>query len=393
MAMNVALAILGYVLFVGLILAHEWGHYIAAKRAGVKVEEFGLGFPPRAYGKKRKDGMILSVNWLPLGGFVKLKGEHDMDRGKGTYGSASLKNKTKIMVAGVTVNFLIAILMFTVLALIGMPKIIDNQFKLESDNKIINQSLAVAVGQGTTAEQAGLRSGDIIKNLRPLNCQSVKETCAFTVINFNDLKLATESLAGQQVIADVKRGNQQLELKPKLLSSAEIAASQNQKAALGVSPAELAQYQATWSAPIVAVGFTAQVSWLTVKGIASALSGLAKTVAGLVTFNSPARVQGQTQATEQTGGILAIVKIIWNSGSLGLPFVLMIIGLLSLSLAIINLLPIPALDGGRLAVTYLFRVIKKPLTPRLEEKIHGTGMAVLLTLFVLITIVDVKRFY
>src|SRR3989344_3348028 len=83
--MQIAFFMLGFLLFVGLVLVHEWGHYLAAKRNGVKVEEFGLGFPPRAWGKKRKDGMILSLNWLPIGGFVKLKGEHDADTATGSW--------------------------------------------------------------------------------------------------------------------------------------------------------------------------------------------------------------------------------------------------------------------------------------------------------------------
>src|SRR3982750_1478914 len=115
---------LGLLLFISLILVHEWGHFIMARRNGVDVEEFGLGFPPRAYGKKRKSGMILSINWLPLGGFVKMKGEHDSDQRKGSFGAASLGAKTKIMLAGVTMNLIVGLALLTVLALIGMPKLI-----------------------------------------------------------------------------------------------------------------------------------------------------------------------------------------------------------------------------------------------------------------------------
>jgi regulator of sigma E protease len=396
-AMNIALAILGYLLFVGLILIHEWGHYIAAKRSGVKVEEFGLGFPPRAYGKKRKDGMILSINWLPLGGFVKLKGEHDMDKGKGSYGSASLKNKTKIMLAGITMNFLVAILMFTILAWIGMPKVIDNQFTVKSDKKVINQQMAVGyIDPDSPAAKAGIQSRDIITSIRPSSCAAGNQSCVYAIKDGTDLRSATKGLAGQSVNINVQRSGENLALSTTLRAEDEVEASKNTsqpKGYIGLVPVELEQYRSTWSAPVVAVGFTAQLTKLTLKGIATAFAGLGKAIAGLVTVNKEARVKGQTQATEQTGGIVAIVRIIWDSGSLGFAFMLMIIAILSLSLAIINLLPIPALDGGRLAVTYIFKFLKRPLTPALEERIHGTGMAVLLTLFVLITIVDVKRFY
>src|ERR1700754_4793476 len=106
--MQGVLSILAIILFMGLIIVHEWGHYIAARRNGVEVEEFGLGFPPRAWGKKRKDGMVLSLNWLPLGGFVKLKGENDSDTRKGSFGAATLAVKSKVMLAGVGMNLLTA---------------------------------------------------------------------------------------------------------------------------------------------------------------------------------------------------------------------------------------------------------------------------------------------
>ena len=108
--------ILGFVLFVLLVVVHEYGHFIMARRNNVEVEEFGIGFPPRAWKKKLKSGMLFTINWLPLGGFVKLKGEHDADKAKGSYGAASLWAKTKIIGAGVVMNLLVAIAMFTLLA-------------------------------------------------------------------------------------------------------------------------------------------------------------------------------------------------------------------------------------------------------------------------------------
>src|SRR5258708_737988 len=131
--MQILLAAFGFILFVGLVLVHEWGHLMVARRNGVEVEEFGLGLPPRAYSKKLKSGMILSLNWLPLGGFVKLKGEHDSDERPGSFGAATMWAKTKIMLAGVAANAVVGIALLTTLALIGMPKLIDNQFSVASD--------------------------------------------------------------------------------------------------------------------------------------------------------------------------------------------------------------------------------------------------------------------
>src|SRR3954464_2992547 len=123
--MQIFLFVIAILLFISLVLVHEWGHYIVARSNGVDVEEFGLGFPPRAWGKKLKSGMVLSLNWLPLGGFVKLKGEYDADTRAGSFGAASLWAKTKIMLAGVTMNLLVGLALLTILALVGMPKLLS----------------------------------------------------------------------------------------------------------------------------------------------------------------------------------------------------------------------------------------------------------------------------
>src|ERR1700709_1917609 len=131
------LFIIGALLFVSLVILHEWGHAMAARRNGVVVEEFGLGFPPRARSLGKWKGIEFTLNWLPLGGFVRLKGEHDADKSKGSFGAASLKAKTVIMLAGVAMNLVVAYLLFIVVALVGMPNIIPNQFTVPSDTKIV----------------------------------------------------------------------------------------------------------------------------------------------------------------------------------------------------------------------------------------------------------------
>ena len=103
--MEIILLILGLFMFVGLVVVHEFGHFLAARRSGVEVEEFGVGFPPRAKILTKKRGTVFTINWLPLGGFVKLKGENDADKTKGSYGAATLKNKVFIMVAGVGMTY------------------------------------------------------------------------------------------------------------------------------------------------------------------------------------------------------------------------------------------------------------------------------------------------
>ncbi len=141
--MSVGLLILGLVLFVCLVIVHEYGHFRAARKGGVEVEEFGLGFPPKIWGRKLKNKTLLSINILPLGGFVRLKGEHDADTAKGSYGAASLGRKVKIMTAGVVMNLATALGILTLLALIGMPRLVEKQFVIASESKVIKQEVLV----------------------------------------------------------------------------------------------------------------------------------------------------------------------------------------------------------------------------------------------------------
>jgi regulator of sigma E protease len=164
--------ILGIVLFILLVVVHELGHAIVARRNGVGVEEFGIGFPPRAWKRTLRNGTLLTLNWLPLGGFVRLKGEHDAADGPGTYGGATLWAKTKILLAGVAMNWLTAAFIFTILALTGMPELVKNQFTVPSDTTTsAPQILAGDVVNGSPAQRAGIAQGD---RLVALNGQTLK---------------------------------------------------------------------------------------------------------------------------------------------------------------------------------------------------------------------------
>jgi len=395
--MHILVFAIGIILFIGLVLVHEWGHFIVAKRNGVKSEEFGLGFPPRAWGKKLKSGMTLSLNWLPLGGFVKLKGENDSDERKGSLGAASLWAKSKIMLAGVTMNLLAGLAILTALALIGMPKLLtqDNvgqdQFTVASDTKIINQQLMVGpIQPGSPAQKAGFRSTD---TLMSISAGGVTKNVK-TVGQIHD---ATLDFAGQKVSIVYKRDGQIQQKQVRLLSKAEVRASQNTndpKGYLGIIPTSLQIQRSTWSAPIVAVGLTKQIVVLTFQGLGHAFAGLGSAIAGGVTGNHQARENGQDQASSQVGGPVAIGVALWDYGSLGINFMLFLIALISLTLALMNVLPIPALDGGRLAMMLVSRgIFHRPLTRAMEEKIVGASFALLMGLIVLITFVDVRRFF
>jgi regulator of sigma E protease len=364
------LLIIAILLFIGLVVVHELGHFIAARRGGVEVEEFGIGFPPRAWSRRLKSGLLLSLNWLPIGGFVRLKGENDADKRKGSFGAAKLSTKVKIMLAGVTMNLVTAFVILTALALLGMPRLIDNQYSFSKDSKVVrNDVLLGYVEPDSPAEKAGFKPND----------QLVKVS-GQTVETAEQLPNITKQFAGQNTQVEIRRDQKLIVTDVTLRTSQEVEASRNTndpKGYLGISPTEYTLVRSTWSAPIVAGGLIKQFTELTLKGIGRALWQLVSGNAG--------------EAGKQVAGPVGIFVLLSDGSSIGYEFILMIIAIISLTLAIMNILPIPALDGGRLFVTLLFKAIKKPLTKSREEWIHGTGFALLMMLFLLITVVDIRR--
>lgn len=365
--MLLALAI---ILFIGLVIVHEWGHFIAARRNGVDVEEFGIGFPPKAKTLARKNGTEYTLNWLPLGGFVRLKGEHDSDKTKGSFGAASLWAKTKIMLAGVVMNLLAAVVIFTGLAFVGMPQLVDNQFGVDSYKTIVRDDVVVggAVSE-SPASKAGLESGDILVSI---NGKAIAE--------HSQVSELTSNFAGQEVAVVYLRGDDKITANVLLNQDSETLNSQNEKQGnLGViNPGSIKVARYGLAAPLVGVGTTVQLTGLTYQGLGSLLASV---------FTADF-----STAADSVSGPIGVVSIFSIIDNLGILFILFFIGVISLTLAIMNALPIPALDGGRLFVTLLYRALRKPLTKRTEEIIHGTGFVALMLLFVLISIVDVKRF-
>lgn len=390
--MTIFLLIVGLVLFIGLVVVHEWGHFIAARRGGVVVEEFSIFFPPRIFSKKTKGGWQFSFGALPLGGFVKLQGEHDTDTGKGSFGAASLGVKTKIMAAGVVMNLVTAFVLFTMIALIGMPRLVDNQFTIKSDTRVTRNEVFVGyIEPGSPAAAAGFRSTDRLVGYKLPNSGQFRTLPAAT-----NLPPVTSRYAGQTVTFVLNRGGQTIEKTVTLRTDAAVRASlktANPKGHLGVQPSEFTLQRSTWSAPIVAGGVMTQFTGLTFEGLGKALAGVGGIIAGAATGNTPARQAAQTQASGQVAGPVGIFFVLKSGSVLGYQYMLFIIAIISLTLAIMNILPIPALDGGRLWLTLISRGLGKPLSPRTEELVNATGFAFLIGLIILISVVDVKRFF
>jgi regulator of sigma E protease len=396
--MGIFLLIVGLLLFIGLIITHELGHFWLARRNGVEIEEFGIFFPPTLYRRKTRGGWDFTLNLLPLGGFVKLKGEHDSDTDKGSFGAASLKAKSKIMFAGIGVNLATAYVLFMILALIGMPQLVGNQFTVPSDlhylRKATYKTIVQSVEKDSPAAQTAIRPGDVITAIGPVGGKL--KTASIT----DDVSSLTKDYSGQKIVVAYSRNGKQLRETVRLRSDAEVAAAAKggkQIGHLGVAtePSQngLTIVRSTWSAPIVAGGIMGQLTGLTVEGLGKALIGLGGTIAGGVTHNRVARQAAQTEASSQVSGPIGIFFVFKYGAELGFRFILMVVAVLALTLGVMNLLPIPALDGGRLWITLIAHALKRPLSAKREEFINATGFAVLLSLIILISVVDVRRFF
>lgn len=375
--------IVGLIALTLLVVIHELGHAVVARRNGVIVDEFAVGFPPRAWVKKLQKSFLgkdveYSINWLPLGGFVRLQGEYDSASKKGDYGAASYWVKTKIILAGVIMNWLTAIVLFTILAWVGLPKMIPNQFHIPSDTQTKTQKITVYYTiPGYPAEKSGLKKNDEIISIAGKNISSSDE-----------LIKMTRQLAGQKVSLEYKRGSDK--------KFVDITLRNDSKANLGVTPrTQLTYTTSSWSAPLVGVGVTAQLTWENLKGVGKLAGDF---FGGVISQLSPdeniRKIGGRSveEAGKSVAGPIAIFGLLFPSAQQAGPAqVILLMALLSIALAVLNVLPIPALDGGRWFTMTIFKLLRKPLTKEVEERIQTIGFAILMTLVVLVTIADVGK--
>jgi len=370
---------LGLIILVFLVVVHELGHAIAARRNGVVVEEFGVGFPPRAWSRKLKNGVLLSLNWLPLGGFVKLQGEHDAASGKGDYGAASFWQKTKILLAGITINWLVAAILLTILAVTGLPKVLPNQFTVAGDTTMVKQSVEIsALTPGYPAEKAGLKQGDKI------------------------VRFAGQEVPTAQVLIDLTQANKGKTVdliynREGTEATATVTLRDDTGVVFGAGLGQRELTRSTWSAPIVGVVTTAQFTWATLEGLGNLVANLFSGLFLQLSPNEATRDQADENlktVSESVAGPVGILGTIFPQAERAGPTQLVFLtAIISLTLAVMNALPIPALDGGRWFTMALFRLIKQPLTKEREERIQATGFLVLMSLIILITIGDVTKLF
>jgi len=355
-------AITFFILLSVLVLVHELGHFLAARLIGVHVDEFGFGLPPRIIGKKIR-GTIYSLNWLPIGGFVRLLGEDEEDNQphgsiknkKQYFWARSKKERIFILLAGVAMNFLFAVGITTILLTWGV---------IEPTETVRVERVVV----GSPAEAVGILPGDIVRTLTVMETGGVKD---IAITNPDILIASVKAHAGQMVLVSLIRDGQPLKL-----NAIPRTNPPEGEGALGIAISNLEKHiYPWWEAPPRAFVITGERLFFMVKSLGAILFKLV--TGGRIESGAVAGPVGIAQATS------IAVKY-------GLETILEFAGILSLNLTLVNVIPFPALDGGRIAFV-VFEKLGRKARPDIERTIHQIGMMFLLGLLLLITLSDIMR--
>lgn len=356
------LAIIIFILILGLLIfVHELGHFVMAKRAGMRVEEFGFGFPPRIFGL-RKNGTLYSLNWIPLGGFVKILGENGESAEPDSFAAQSALKRFSVLIAGVSMNAVLAWLLISVGLTIGLPTLISEGETLPNSARQQEPKVTILhVEPQAPASEADLKNGDVIVSIDGRNFSRIEEVQDYTTAQ-----------AGRRLVYIIQRGSRQHEIS--LIPRVNPPAGQGPiGVVLGlVAKVSYPWYEAVWR------GITSTLSLIV--QIVLAVGALLKDV-----FTERSLVGSLT-------GPIGIAVLTRDATALGLAHVIYFTAVLSVNLAIINALPFPALDGGRVLFLLIEKLRRKKLNIKVEHYANTIGFALLIMLMIWVTFRDVDRY-
>ncbi|NQV00970.1 MAG: RIP metalloprotease RseP [Parcubacteria group bacterium] len=363
------LTIVIFIIILGLlILVHEIGHFAMAKRAGVKIEEFGIGFPPRIFSIKKGE-TTYSLNLFPIGGFVKIYGENGPEskdkesKNNRAFYNQPIKKRAMILVAGVTMNFLLACLLLGIGHWTGLPSIIDDN---EMANLEETKVQIVQVASNSPADQVGINIGDEIKQLTINNKQ-------FTINTVSQVQEFVNTYKGEEAVVVIQRGDEVLEKTLVLRNN-----HPEDEGPLGIALARTAIVSYPWyRALIKGIVSTVNLTW----AITIALGGLLWQL--ILTGKLAIEIAGPVGIFDFTA----------QATQLGFIYLLQLTALLSINLAIINILPFPALDGGRLIFLAIEKIKGSPVSQKIEGFAHTFGFFILILLMVAVTWRDIVRIF
>jgi len=336
-----------------LVIAHEAGHYFAAKKAGIWVEEFGFGIPPRIWGKKVGQ-TIYSINLLPFGGFVRLHGEtreEDVTKPQKAFLAKSKKVRAVVVIAGVVMNFILAVVAFAIVySFSGIPR-------LTKDVRVLD------ISPGSPAQEAKIISGDIV---RKVDSEDITTTEGF--IN------AVEESKGKKIQLTIQRDGSELKIS---ITPRDNPPDNEGPLGVVISSTEI-YFPPIWQRPFFGIyyGFKDALFWGK-----TVIDGFVQIFSGIFAGKVPTEVSGPI-------GIFALTS---EAAKVGILTLINFIGILSVNLAILNIAPFPALDGGRLLFIGLEGILGRKVLPKAENMIHAIGMVILILLLLAITAHDIKR--
>jgi len=346
-----------------LVFVHEAGHFITAKKSGMAVEEFGFGFPPRMFGIK-KGKTIYSINWIPLGGFVKIKGENGELRSElDSFSAQTFSKKALVLSAGVLMNVVLAFVLLSVGFMIGLPSAVSDNIER---GQIVGQLKVQISGvmKDSPAEKAGLATGDWIKKIDDQNVATSQELQNYVKEHADQTVVLTYSRSSAHI-------NETATLKPEVLSNT------NGQKVLGVNLIQAGAVKyGFWRSWFHGAMATVNLLWQIIYSFYDLISSL------ILGHGLSADLSGPVGVAYMTG----------EAARLGFSHLLYFAALLSLNLAVINFVPFPALDGGRLLFIIIEKIRRRPNNQKIEGIIHGTGFALLMLLVVVITYRDVLRY-
>lgn len=330
-----------------LVLAHELGHFLVAKRAGIKVEEFGLGYPPRLFGIRHGE-TLYSLNLLPLGGFVRMLGENAEPGDPRSFSSKSILARALVLSAGSGMNFLLVPLLFSVSLMVGEPVPCDTCGHVQ----------VYGVVSGMPASGAGLHEGDVFASINGLRIQQPDEVR-------NAIRAAGSAEIDLVLLRNGEEVRVRLAPRPNADGLPVIG--------IQLGPEIVTVQHPVWEAVPLALQRTGDLFRTFVEGIKQ-----------IVVREQPAELAGPVGIADMTGRAVRA----------GPAYLVQFIAFLSMNLAIFNMLPIPGLDGARLAFVLLEMVRRgRRMNPQVEGLIHFAGLMLLITMMLYVSYQDVRRLF
>lgn len=348
-----------------LILSHELGHFILAKLNGVRVDEFGFGFPPRIFGFKKGE-TLYSLNLIPFGGFVKVYGEEGEGRDdKRSFINKPVYTRALILAAGVFFNLLLVWPVLSAGYMVGAPVSVENN-EISGGTLTSGGVMILQVQENTPAETAGLAAGDYLLRLSVNN----------EILEISDVESSRDFIAkhaGNEIQIDYLRKGKEFSVKASTIKEPELG-----KGNLGI----LMDYVAFLKLPFFkAVG----------EGFKTTLDLIGAVARAFINFF--ANIFTRKELLAQVAGPVGIAGIVSSAHQAGFVFILQLVALLSVNLALINIIPFPALDGGRLLFLSVEFIKGKPISQKAATIANNIGFTILIGLMLLITYRDILRLF